>query len=61
MAREGVMGFQVFLQNLKMIFYEMMQDFSDNDIDALEELADQSTPDHIIREMLNDLRKELVA
>ncbi|KAG5611322.1 hypothetical protein H5410_022603 [Solanum commersonii] len=34
------------------------QSSSDDNIDALEELADQPISDHVTREMLNDLRKD---
>ncbi|KAG5590850.1 hypothetical protein H5410_041364 [Solanum commersonii] len=37
-----------------------MQDFSDDGIDAMEELANQPIPEHVTREMLNDLKKDFL-
>ena len=39
---------------------EIMQDFSDDGIDAMEELANQPIPEHVSREMLNDLKKDFL-
>ena len=39
---------------------EIMQDFSDDGIDAMEELANQPNPEHVTREMLNDLKKDFL-
>ena len=36
-----------------------MQDYSDDDIEAMEDLSIQPISDHVTREMLNDLRKDL--
>ena len=38
---------------------EIMQDYSDDGIEAMENLVIQLIPDHVTIEMLNDLRKDL--
>lgn len=50
------MGVQLYLSNLKMIFWLNDAIFSGDDINALEGLVYQPIVNHVIREMLNDLR-----
>ena len=38
---------------------EIMQDYSDDDIEAMENLSIQPIPNHVTIEMLNDLRKDI--
>ena len=38
---------------------EIMQDYSDDDIEAMEDLYIQQISDHVTIEMVNDLRKDL--
>ena len=38
---------------------EIMQDYSDDGIEAMEDLSIQPISDHVTIEMLNDLRKDL--
>ena len=36
-----------------------MQDYSDDGIEAMEDLYIQPIPEHVTKEMLNDLRRDL--
>ena len=38
---------------------EVMQDYSDDGIEAMEDLSIQPIPEHVTKEMLNDLRRDL--
>ena len=38
---------------------EVMQDYSDDEIESIKDLSIQPIPDHVTIKMLNDLRKDL--
>ena len=38
---------------------EVMQDYSDDRIEAMEDLSIQPIPEYVTKEMLNDLRRDL--
>ena len=53
------MGRESLLTEFQIDIDKTMQDYDDNDIESMANLSIQQFPDHVTREILNYLRKDL--